>query len=93
VVMLFVTDAAVEPDQLDPIAFDPIDSADVRAVGADHFHMLANVFEAAHGLQASFALSPQRFAHGIGCTPRRPITLVWSTSHRRARVEGRGKHA
>jgi hypothetical protein len=47
-VMLFVADAAVGADQLDPIVFDPVDGADWRAVGSDHLHMFANVFEAAH---------------------------------------------
>ena len=47
-VMIGVRETAVGPDQLDPVFLDTIDSADVDAVRADHFHMLANVFEAAH---------------------------------------------
>jgi hypothetical protein len=46
--MLLVGDAAVRADQLDAVAFDPINGAEVRAICADHFHMFANVFEAAH---------------------------------------------
>ena len=47
-VVLFMAHAAVGADQLDAIVLDPVDGADVDAVGADHFHMFANVFEAAH---------------------------------------------
>src|SRR5437763_5396516 len=46
-VMPFMSDAAVGADQLDAVVFDLVDGADVNAVGADHFHMLANVLEAA----------------------------------------------
>src|SRR5690348_14636300 len=41
-VMLLMADTAVGPDELDAIVFDPVDGADMRAVRADHFHMLAN---------------------------------------------------
>jgi hypothetical protein len=57
-VMLFVADAAVAPDQLDPVAFDAVHRANVRAVGADNFHMLANVFEAAHGFKPPLLVVP-----------------------------------
>src|SRR6185369_13311848 len=50
VVVFFVSDAAVGADQLDAVVLDLVDGADVDAVGADHFHMLANVLEAAHDL-------------------------------------------
>ena len=46
--MLLVADAAVGADQLDAIVLDPVDGADVDAVGADHFHMLANILQTAH---------------------------------------------
>ena len=46
--MLFMANAAVGADQLDAVALDAVDGAEMHAVGADHFHMLANVFEAAH---------------------------------------------
>src|SRR5205085_7929246 len=49
-VMLFVSDPAVRSDQLNAVVLDPIDGADVNAVGADHFHMLTNILEAAHCL-------------------------------------------
>src|SRR6185437_9422170 len=49
-VMFLVPDAAVGADQLDPVLLDAVDGADVNAVGADHFHMLADILEAAHGL-------------------------------------------
>jgi len=47
--VLLVAFAAVGPDELDAIVFDSVDRADVSAIGADYFHMFANVFEAAHG--------------------------------------------
>jgi hypothetical protein len=40
--------AAVLPGQLDPVALHLVDRADMNAIGADHFHMLANVLETAH---------------------------------------------
>src|SRR5690348_3908959 len=55
VMMLLMPHAAVGTDQLDPVVLDPIDGADVDAVRADHFHMLANLFEAAHGIYPPLA--------------------------------------
>src|SRR5256885_8151445 len=48
-VMLLMADAADGADQLDAVVLDPVDGADMGSVGADHFHMFANVFEATHG--------------------------------------------
>src|SRR5574338_857779 len=49
-VLVLMADAAIGADQLDPVAFDPVDRPEMHSVRADHFHMLANVFEAAHRL-------------------------------------------
>jgi hypothetical protein len=40
VVTLVTSLAAVPPGQLDAVAFDPIDRADVNTIGPDDFHML-----------------------------------------------------
>jgi hypothetical protein len=56
------------------------------AVGADHFHMLANVFEAAHDLLLVRETPAQRFVCAAGSNARRPPTLVYGTSHPDARV-------
>jgi hypothetical protein len=50
VMMLFMANSAVGADQLDSVPFDAINGAKVDAVGADHFHMLTYVLEAAHNL-------------------------------------------
>src|SRR6476619_5859598 len=50
VVMLLMADAAVGADELDAIVLDTVDGAEMHAIGADHFHMLTNVLEAAHDL-------------------------------------------
>jgi hypothetical protein len=44
-----MADAAVGADELDSVVFDFVDGADVDAICANHFHMFANVFKAAHG--------------------------------------------
>ena len=41
--------AAVLLGQLDPVALDLVDRADMDAVGADHFHMFANIAGIGHG--------------------------------------------
>ena len=41
--------AAVGLGQLDPLALDLVDGADMDAVGADDFHMLANFAGVGHG--------------------------------------------
>jgi hypothetical protein len=46
VVTLVASLAAVLPGQLDPVAFDSIDRADVNAIGADHFHMFLDLCHA-----------------------------------------------
>ena len=74
-VMLLVRDAAVRTDQLDPVLLDPINGADVDAVGADHFHMLADVLEAAHNRLLA-GPTTQRFARAAGSAARRPTTPV-----------------
>jgi hypothetical protein len=48
--VLLVAFAAVGADELDAIVFDAIDRAEMHAVGADHFHMLTDILEAAHDL-------------------------------------------
>src|SRR5438270_5358955 len=48
-VVVFVTNAAVGADQLDPVLLDAVDRSQVHAVGAEHFHMLANIVKTAHG--------------------------------------------
>src|SRR3954454_16164087 len=57
-VMLFMADAAVGADQLDAIAFNPVDGAEMHAVRTDHFHMFPNVFEPAHDLLLEAQLLP-----------------------------------
>lgn len=48
--MAFVpTHAAVGLGQLDPVALDLVDGAEMNAVGADHFHMFANLAGLGHG--------------------------------------------
>src|SRR5689334_13556058 len=47
-VMLLMTHAAVGADQLDTVILDAVDGTHVDPVGADDFHMLANILEAAH---------------------------------------------
>src|SRR6266404_1620329 len=46
--MLLVPDAAVRADQLDTVFLDPVDCSEVDTVRTNHFHMLANILEAAH---------------------------------------------
>ncbi len=54
-----MANAAVGADQLDSVTLDAVDGAEMHAVGADHFHMLADIFEAAHAhcLHVMFAKS------------------------------------
>jgi hypothetical protein len=44
----FESRAAVGLGQLDSVAIDLIDGADMDAVGADHFHMFADLAEVGH---------------------------------------------
>ena len=68
--VLLVTDAAVGADQLDAVVLDAVDGAEMHAVGADDFHMLANVFKAAHGVQLLLLSSPTlRSRHGMHAAP------------------------
>jgi hypothetical protein len=46
--MLLMPDAAVLARQLDSIALNMVDGAEMHTVRADYFHMFANVLEAAH---------------------------------------------
>jgi hypothetical protein len=55
--MLFMSHATVGADELDAIVLNPVDSPEMNAVRTDHFHMFANIFEAAHGF-ASYCLPP-----------------------------------
>src|SRR5947208_1533118 len=72
VVVLLMRDAAVGADQLDPAVLDPVDRPDVHAVGADHFHMLTNVLEAAHKPSPWMGTGTQRFVSSAGSpAPRR----------------------
>src|SRR5690242_18454362 len=67
--MLLMTHAAVGADQLDAVLFDAVDRADMHAVGADHFHMLADILEAAHETFSSLGMPVQRFVHAAGSRP------------------------
>jgi hypothetical protein len=54
----------------------------VDAVGADHFHMLANVLEAAHHLSPLGVRALETLRRRLGCTLPGALTLVSRTSHR-----------
>jgi hypothetical protein len=89
--LVLVGDSAVRANQLDPIAFDPIDGPEMDPVRTDDFHMFANVFEAAHNLllsgpgpNAPLALRVQR--------RRRPTTPVCRMSHPDARLVTPERH-
>src|SRR5690242_16745073 len=76
--MLFVTDAAVGADQLDAVFLDAVDGSQVDTVRADHFHMLANILEAAHDRLLLFV-------RAYGCTlPPGPSTLGCPSCHVKA---------
>ena len=55
--------AAVGLGELDTIAFDLIDGAEMDAVGADHFHMFFDVREVGHaGSPFTYAINEARRA-------------------------------
>jgi len=65
--------AAVALGQLDAVAFDPVDCAKMDAVGADHFHMLANILEAAHS-HSPLSVAPERTTPSKGCKGSEPAS-------------------
>ena len=66
--MVITMRAAVGLGELDTIAFDLIDGAEMDAVGADHFHMLFDGREVGHGA------SPFYLRHQRGATRGVPET-------------------